>query len=67
MDFFKMYDEVKDFESNYKKEQGNKEISTTGETDRNEEIDTTEEKEEETNNKRNLNLETENKIESEDI
>ena len=67
MDFFKMYDEVKDFESNYKKEQGNKEISTTCETDRNEEIDTTEEKEEETNNKRNLNLETENKIESEDI
>ena len=67
MDFFKMYDEVKEFESNYKKEQGNKEISTTGETDRNEEIDTTEEKEEETNNKRNLNLETENKIESEDI
>ena len=67
MDFFKMYDEVKEFESNYKKEQGNKEISTTCETDRNEEIDTTEEKEEETNNKRNLNLETENKIESEDI
>ena len=67
MDFFKMYDEVKDFESNYKKEQANKEISTTCETGRREEIDTTEEKEEETNNKRNLNLETENKIESEDI
>ena len=67
MDFFKMYDEVKEFESNYKKEQANKEISTTSETDRHEEIDTIEEKEEETNEERNLNSETENNIESEAI
>lgn len=67
MDFFKMYDEVKDFESNYKKEHTNKEVSRTESTDRTEESEVTETEEtEETEKERNLNSETENKIESEE-
>lgn len=61
-----MYNEVKEFESNYKKERENKEISTSTEsTDRTEETDITEETKEE--GTETVNLETEEKkIESEE-
>ena len=64
MDFFKMYEEVRDFESNYKKEHENKEVPSPEHTDRTEETEVTEETKEEGNEERNLITE-EKEIENE--